>query len=343
MQIKYIRNKVNSQVSIVSKYDIDEILTTEIGERYPAYRKEWYASMDGSVIPDHPLTVELETNNFCNFHCNMCIFSSKDLHPDKKTGKKKTFLDFSLFCKVINEGEVFELPALTYGFLSEPLLHPDIAKMVSYAREHRVIDQRLGSNGYLLSEKMSRDLIAAGLTRLEISVDAVTPETYNKVRAGGDFNTVLSNIHNFLKIREELGSRLPLLRVSFLKLNVNNHELDDFFEYWENYADYFSIQEPVDYGIENKGSELSFESVNVPDSFQCDEPFQRIFLRCDGTYLSCGHIHAWEKRTLGDAHHESLLDVWNSGTMKKLREIHQQKRIKTDKICFNCASMTHTA
>ena len=55
-------------------------------------------------------------------------------------------------------------------------MHPNIVEKVAYADKKGVIDQRIGSNGSLLDTEMAEKLIDSGLSRLEISIDAATPE-----------------------------------------------------------------------------------------------------------------------------------------------------------------------
>lgn len=343
MDVAYKQQQLNKQVQLLSHKDINAILAEEHGPRYLEYRRAWAAGMNLEEVPDFPLSIEIETNNFCNYKCNMCVFASKDLHPDVRSGAPKSFMDFDLFTKIIDEGEKHGLPALTYGFMSEPLLHPDITRMCSYAADKGVIDQRLGSNGRLLTRDISRGLVASGLSRLEISVDAVNAETYAKIRRGGSFEHVFRNIHDFLEERDKAGTIFPLLRVSFLRLNVNNHELEEFMEYWQQYADYFSIQEPLDYSLEVEDSELAFKTPSDKQNFHCDKQFQRMFMRWDGSALACGHIHGWDEFKLGNAATESIYDMWHSEQLEELRELHRRGEYYVNPICNHCVRQTNTA
>ena len=50
------------------------------------------------------------------------------------------------------------------------------------AEEAEIMDQFLFTNGTLLNEKNSNLILKSSLTRLFISIDAATNETYDKVR-----------------------------------------------------------------------------------------------------------------------------------------------------------------
>jgi MoaA/NifB/PqqE/SkfB family radical SAM enzyme len=57
----------------------------------------------------------------------------------------------------------------------EPLLHPEIEKIISRIRHHGMIAGII-TNGYLLTPKKIVALNAAGLEHLQISIDNVTPD-----------------------------------------------------------------------------------------------------------------------------------------------------------------------
>ncbi len=345
-QTKYKQQQDNAQVQILSHLDLDALLCERYGERYRRYRQDWTQSMRFMTVPDFPLTLEIENLNHCNFSCHMCAFASTSLHPDKPHKKEnKRFMDIGLFKKAVDEGARHGLPAMTHGVLCEPLLHPDIVEMVSYASDHGVMDQRVGSNGSRLTKEMSGALIDAGLARLEISLDGFNEETFRMVRKGREANygRIIANIKDFIEVRERKNSRFPLLRLSMLRLNVNKDQVGAFLDYWKDYADYFSIQEPINVKLDLKRTALEFESPHDKEDFRCDKQHQRIFLRHDGTMLPCFHIHAWEAFSLGNLKEKTLLDAWNTGTMDHLRALHRNGDYHKNPICHNCVRCTSQA
>jgi MoaA/NifB/PqqE/SkfB family radical SAM enzyme len=61
----------------------------------------------------------------------------------------------------------------------EPLLHPDVEKLISRIRKHGIIAGIL-TNGFLLGPKKIKDLNQAGLDHLQISVDNVFPDAVSQ-------------------------------------------------------------------------------------------------------------------------------------------------------------------
>jgi radical SAM protein with 4Fe4S-binding SPASM domain len=221
---------------------------------------------------------------------------------------KGLFFDRGLYRKALAEGAGFGLPSLRLGMTGEPLLLPDIDEWVSEAKGSGVLDISLISNGRLLTGDVSRRLIAAGLTRLMISVDAGGPEIYARVRPGGDWDILINNIREFLRIRREMGSALPLLRVSFVEMAVNQGDRENFLKIFEPLADYISFQRYLNI---LGGPDTEFGGGPADAGRYCAEPFTRLALHADGGLFPCcadfGRV-----KTLGNLKDGSLLAAWQS-------------------------------
>ena len=71
-----------------------------------------------------------------------------------------------------------ELGVLVYDFLGgETLLHPDIAALIRHVKSKRGGSNlaTIITNGFLLTEKMIRDLNDAGLDFMQVSIDSIEP------------------------------------------------------------------------------------------------------------------------------------------------------------------------
>ena len=67
------------------------------------------------------------------------------------------------------------------------------------------------SNGSLITEKVARGIIEAGLDAINISVDAGGKEVFEQTRIGLNYDKVIANIERLVRIRAELGRRRPKL------------------------------------------------------------------------------------------------------------------------------------
>lgn len=343
IDVRYEYKESTGHIRLIAEKDIEELMANIYGQRYRDYRARWRKAGRLETVEDFPLSLEFETNNTCNFKCNMCIYAEKtQLHPDYRDKRPRGNMDFNMYRAIIDEAAEYGLPAATYGFWCEPLLHPQIVDMIAYGTRRNLIDMRVGTNGQLLTEEKAKGFIDAGLQRLEVSIDAFTGETYKIVRVGGDFELVKRNTHNFLEIRDKMNSSLPLLRVSFVKLDINTHELDDFVNYWKHYADYFSLQEPIDVFAFSPVAKpvLTFEAPKEKPKFKCAKTTHRMWVRYNGNGQSCGYPPAWEEFTLGTFPRNSLYEMWHHPTQEMLRKVHTEGRYFDHHHCHTCVLST---
>ncbi len=334
---KILQAEPSGQVRLVG-FEIDpfQVMAAEFGEPFIAYREAWARATAQTHVPEFPLSLDLEQNATCNLRCLMCPMGSKDyVNPMADT----PVMDRDLYDRLIDEGAAYGLPAMTFGYLSEPLLRPDIADLTAYARERGVMDIRLGTNGTLLGRQVARDLIRAGLTRLEISLDAASEETFRQLRRGGSYQKVVNNIDVFLEERARAGSTWPLLRLSFLRTGLNHLELDEFITRWRGKADYFSIQEMILYDDADIASEQTVTAGQPPENFTCAQPWQRLIVRSNGDVYPCCSAYG-ARLVMGNAEKESLHDLWHGSQITLLREALAEGRWAEIPACRECAEQS---
>ncbi|UQZ89434.1 hypothetical protein C4J81_09575 [Deltaproteobacteria bacterium Smac51] len=304
-----IHQEPTGQVALYETEDRYQSLLTEMfGQRFTDYRQRWRETSERGRPGDFPLSLDLAINSGCQLRCLMCPLQSR------ADGGQVRLMDEKLFSRLIDQAREHRLPAMTLGLASEPLLNPRAAEWTAAAVRAGVMDIRLGTNGLALKETVIKALVDSGLTRLEISVDAVRPETYQDIR-GGRLDILEKRIEQFLKIRASAGQRTPLLRLSFLKLPRNQGELEPFLERWSGLADLISIQEPIWF----PGSGLPKPPGPVKSiAPNCSQPWQRLAVNYDGSVWPCC---SWYGEALlpFQAGEISLAEIWRSQEMDELR------------------------
>ncbi|MDR2406024.1 MAG: radical SAM protein, partial [Deltaproteobacteria bacterium] len=229
------------------KLSPEEALTAIMGPRFESYRARWNRARSFKELPSFPIHVDYEVMSKCNYSCPMCPMSVRDLtysgdeKLEENRGKGEKRLSSSKIKELLEEGAAKGQAALGFGGLWEPLLYKDLPEIVSYGRDLGLVDMMVNTNGSLLTQNLAQDLIESGLTRLMVSLDALSPETYKQIRRGGNLEQVEENIRIFLEERKKRKSPLPLLRVSFLVTSINESELQGFMHHWEDRADFLSV------------------------------------------------------------------------------------------------------
>jgi putative metalloenzyme radical SAM/SPASM domain maturase len=82
--------------------------------------------------------------------------------------------------------------ALILNGVGEPLLHPEIETFIRQAKKLLPKESWVGfqSNGLLINDLRARTLLEAGLDKICISVDSVTPEKLSPLREGADISNI---------------------------------------------------------------------------------------------------------------------------------------------------------
>lgn len=311
------------QAKRFKRVDPDKVIINKYGERYDKYRKIW-SSINSNNIPKFPPHIDFELFDKCNQSCVMCARNEK-LHPNIEYSiNTKTKLPLNLFEKIIKEGEYKSLYSVNFGAFSEPFVHPECLKMVRYAHDHGIVDSRIITNALLLQKNIN-EIFESELTQLFISIDAFTEQTYEKIRGKG-FNHVIKNTLEFLGERIKRKSELPIVRVSFVEMDINKHEKDSFISFWKEKVDFVDIQV---YQNENK---TVGENLNQPKKFDCDSPFGRVSVLADGSVIPCCNFYGRNLK-IGNAFEESIEEIWNSEKMKLIRE---KLRLGTSSTCETC-------
>jgi radical SAM protein with 4Fe4S-binding SPASM domain len=180
------------------------------------------AIADGWSAELRPLALEMDITNQCNLRCVMCSFSHPSYYsvPRRHLSVAKfTELAAQLFDRV-------HRVSLSYG--TEPLLHKDIEQFFAILSRHRVPYTFMNTNGLLLRESLIESMVEHGFSSLFVSVDAATPEMYERIRVGGDFAKLMRNLELLRATKRRLGVEHPSLLMGFVLMRHNLHELPAF-------------------------------------------------------------------------------------------------------------------
>lgn len=334
MRKKFSRQDYSKQTEQFGcKSDVSSILAKNIGPDFLKYRERLERAVRFQEELEFPIHIDFETIFGCNLRCIMCTHGQKE-----STASRQRLMEFSLFKKIIDEGTKYGLSAIGLDQEGEPLLVDNLLEYISYAKGKGMLDIIINTNALLLNKEKTEELLTSGLTRIHFSLDAISEETYNKIRIGSDFKKVTENVLYFCKRKKELKRELPITRVSFVKMKYNENEMDSFVKFWTPYVDAIAIQEynnPVlDY---SKLNQLYANARIRNKNFRCTQPWFRVVVLSDGTVLPCCLVGVSLKMALGNAYKDTIYNLWNSDAMKYLRKLHKEGRYYENKICKVCA------
>jgi len=302
-------------------------------KEYWEYRKKWSENSEKQIVEDFPLHLDLEASRSCNLRCPMC---PRTIKIERGEELDEGDMDFELYKKIVDEGAREGLYSIKLSYLGEPLVCKDLVKMVAYAKEKGIIDVMFNTNGALLTEDVSKELINAGLDKIFISFDSVDKEKYEKIRVGTTFDRVFGNVKNFVKLRDELNSLSPIVRVSMTVMQENKDEVLDYMKLWApivdliGFGDYINPQQK-----DSKAQERSITERKQPKHFICAQLYQRLVIHWDGKIgLCCADYDA--EMGLGNAKDIDIKEVWKGEKMQNIRRLHEQGQWFKVNICTKC-------
>ena len=174
-----------------------------------------------------PVEVYVQVASACNLDCYMCY---EHLRPEKyKRGRGLRVLGPELFAKL--EREVLpQALKITFGVGGEPMLCEHLLDYIerSYALNQHV---HLMTNGTRITTDKSAETLARCLSSIEISIDAATKETYERIRIGSKWEKLLANLERLNRFRDRYAhDERTHLSLCFVMMQSNVHELPAFVE-----------------------------------------------------------------------------------------------------------------
>jgi len=293
------------------------------------------------LTAEFPSQVIVDVTEICNLACIHCP------HPQFKVSEHYAgrYLDEGLNRKLVDEVRDFgagKTQFIRYSSSGETLVHPKIYDMLQYAVDRSGVFVTLTTNGTLLNEKRIAKLFASGLHLIDISLDAVTPETYAAVRLHGDLEVTRANVLKLLGMKRRLGAPVSIA-VSFVEQPQNAHEVQDFGRYWrEQGADSIVIRRlhSAAGGAPQIAEQLRAEDdggVRRP----CLYPWERILLspRGDLTFCPQDWIHG---SIVADYSRTTIRAVWQSEFYRRLRQAHLTNDYSCHGFCGQCPDWKQT-
>ena len=266
-----------------------------------------------------------------------------------------TVISDEMISKLFNEFKENKLPALMFGAGDEPLMFSGIDKMWDTANSSGIMDIFIFTNGTYLNEEMRKKILDHNVSRVYISLDAATEETYAKIRlnnknieeqATGNnklkiitedknkLKAIEENIKKLIELRNERKLELPQVRISFAVQHRNKHEIELFKKKWKDVVDFIEFQQTMNIDFD-KLSKLSeeerwrrrkplFKNNYIKD---CKAPFHTATVFADGSVIPCCTFQG-KNLTLGNINGipelgipaQSLKELWDGEKMNELRE-----------------------
>jgi len=313
-------------------------------------------------LAPYPKEIEVEVTTRCHLRCIICehtywkdpAYKKQDLTSSEFKHICDQFPDLR-FINVTGEGTCF--------------LNKEFFEILEYLQLRGVYTLFVDSFD-IFDEEKARQVIELGVERIEVSLDAATKETYEKIRVGASWDRVISNLKKFRSIKKELKTPFPFIYFRYVINKFNIHEMVHFLDLineldmnlgkrkYIEFTGLLSFDEIKELDVEeippdlierlhNKAKELNINmswchSKNVfLDMKKCAKWLQPYIMIGGDVILDCALLmannRAYLKETrLGNVFEEDFHKIWNSERYKKIRASVNRDKGPISILCKDC-------
>lgn len=269
-----------------------------------------------------PRWIIVENTNRCNANCAIC--------PHGEMTRPATTMPMALFERIVAEAAPHRqaIDKFVLFLHGEPLLDELLPARIAAARRAGIPHLQLSTNASLLDAETGRQLVAAGLDELIISIDGATAAGYGASRRGLDLARVEANAERFLANR---GAVKVIVRM--IEFAGNAAEAEQFRRRWADRGAEVVVEPAHNWG----GAREGLRPGPGPDGqFPCHSPWAGMVILADGTVpLCCLDYDA--KVKLGDLNRQTILEVWRSPAAEALRRAHLERDYRDYPSCAACS------
>jgi radical SAM protein with 4Fe4S-binding SPASM domain len=296
-----------------------------------------------------PVVYNIETTNICNMSCEMCPGPTRMTRP-------RVTMPMDLFSRVVDQlkpwtatewagwerfveanysigpndmGEnhffLYIIPKVLvlHGY-GEPLLDRHIVERVRYVTG-KGIPSYFSCNPWNITVDLGQRLFEAGLDYIKFSTDSADDFSIQQIRGKqANFSESYAKICRLLEIKEEQGYCTTVV-ITMLDLNKPTQQ-EDFRKLCDRFHGlnvYIYLKSQDQLWFEETGART--RSIHWLEP--CQFPWTSMTVKSDGSAVQCVEDYNNEI-ILGDVSRQSLADIWNGESYRRLREDHLQMRTR---------------
>ncbi|MBI2190614.1 MAG: SPASM domain-containing protein [Planctomycetes bacterium] len=316
-------------------------------KRVPLLARAFLAYRRGASLCTYPpLHLWIDPTDVCNLDCIMC--------PTQRPGvRPKGFMDFDLFCKIIDEAQA-GFPIVNLYMSGESLIHKQIFQMMDYAAGHHAATC-LYTNATLLDEEKAGRLLDSRLDWLGFSFDGYEKTTYETIRRKARYEKTLAHIEGFLRMKRERRLRRPHTYLSLIEIPGLSRETSPETKrafrkrLLDLGLDQFDVAEPHNWaGQVNEFVQVQVHPPQAGDAANrkdvlrgrtytlCPAPWTVLAVLWDGVVVPCC-LDTAARYPLGNARESSITEIFNNERMQNLRRALAAGDAGQIELCRNCS------
>ena len=290
------------------------------------------------IMPRH---IQIETvggTGMCTARCEMCTIDDWQKPP-------RIMKNEELF-KLVDDLTPFRehIQYVTLHCNGEPLMDKHLHEKVAYLKQKAFIGTGFATNCTLLTEKRSRELLAAGLDTIICSIDGIKKETHETIRKRTNFDKIVANVNRFIELRNAMadrGEKATRVMVRFIMQDLNQQEYPAYKQYWEARLRLELNDQVVFFPIHNWGGQTdnwkkNLERYSGGEVFQCEDMYERLIVFSDGDVSHCDADYNGFFQH-GNVFESHFLDIYNGEIFNRYRSKMEAGRLCDLEHCVGCS------
>lgn len=232
-----------------------------------------------------PFVLDVELTSMCNVDCVMC--------PRDSLTRPMGFMKQSTFDLLVDKIDETEVTHVIFSGFGEAGLHKKFVDHVDELIKRTNCYTQLNSNGIVLKKKLVDSLAETGLQTINLNINAIDDEEYQKVIPGkGRFDKVVENVRYMVEKKKQGWD--VLLKIQTSVIEEFSQEMNEFRDFWFD----MGIDEIVAHPCNNRGGHYK------GNQFVKGEPIDKataycsfmLFVAWNGDVFSCSHDLAGDYR-----------------------------------------------
>jgi hypothetical protein len=258
--------------------------------------------------------------------------------PNLKIKRGRGHMPWNVFKKIVDECKEFEGRGISFILHKdgEPLMDKMLFDRIDYIKKVMKKSRvHFNTNAMLLNEEKILKILNSPLDSITFSVDAVTPETYEQIRIGLNYNTVKNNVLNFFRMKKDLNKDIHVT-MQMVVNEMNMHETEEYKKMWREKADRVFCKSTHNFLVQK--SSIYGDRLSEKQLKRCLMPFLAMLFYWNGDIGLC----CWDYDhmvDLGNIENQSLLQLYNTPMFERIREAMKKKDCKNIRPCNICSQI----
>jgi len=289
-----------------------------------------------------PWAPMFEMSTLCNFACEFCPTAIED--ERKRVGFARKFMEPELFKRAIDQlaefpdtGQPFKA---YYNGMGESIIHPQFFELVDYAVKKNIFTSHIvRTNASLFEPEFNRKIIDVGMTEINISIEAVSEEGYQKItKRKGMFDKIVAGVTDLYEHRGDCR-----IYAKIIPLGTPETDEAEFRRIFTPITNMIDVEYPMrwnngmkyDTSLGNAKPEITVNGDPITPNVTCPYIFYTLMINVDGIVHLC--CFDWSTQVnVGDMRDNTLLEIWYGDKIGEFWKMHLYGERYKNPACKDC-------